>query len=416
MILDLFRQAPWLTAERIRRFALVFALCALAMLAFDFWTHAGPGHVDAHGEQLARDFVNYWSGARIADQGHATAAYDINGFLAYQRGLTAPNAEFKWYGYPPSAMLLTLPLGLLAYVPALALWLVGGALIGAWMLRAGMGWRMALLAQVATPAAFLNAYAGQNGQYSAVLLAGGVMLLDRRPWIAGVLFGLLSYKPQLGLLIPVALLAAGQWRAFLSAGVAVVGLGLASGLLLGWDAWAAFIAHTPLHRALLEHGESFWPRMPSLYAAARLLGLGNLAAYGVQALSALGAVVAVFLAWRSRAPTPVKGAALAAGAFLASPYAWDYDMVVLIFAALWMWSDGAARGFRPWEKLTTAAVIVSPLLAPAIAGAIHIQPTPILLWTWLILIVRRARAMPAGQAAATPIPAPSQAGAEFAGH
>jgi hypothetical protein len=401
MIIDILRLAPWLTAERVRRLTLVFALCTLGLIGVDFTLHAGPGHVNAHGEHLGRDFINYWAGGHLAAQGHAAQAYDIPRFLAYERSQTAASAEFKWYGYPPVAMLLSLPLSALPFVAGLAAWLLAGAAIGAAMLRARLGWRLAILAQVAAPAAFLNAYSGQNGQFTAVLMAGGVMALEKRPWLAGIAFGLICYKPHLGLLIPVALLAAGQWRAFLAAALTVVGLGLASGLLLGWDAWAGFIRNAPLNAALLEQGVSFWPRMPSLYAAARLAGLPNLAAYGVQIVSGLGAAFAVWAIWRSRAPTAVKGAGLACAAFLVTPYAWDYDLVVLTFAAVWMWAEGQTRGFEPWEKISMAAVIVSPILAPGLALALHLQPMPLLIWAWLALIARRALTRyPAGATAA----------------
>src|ERR1700679_3751882 len=97
----LISKADWLSAERVRRFALVFAAFALLLLGADAWMHTRAGLTDADGIQLGRDFVNYWSGAKLAASGHASTVYDLDGFAAFERLQTAPNAALKWYSYPP---------------------------------------------------------------------------------------------------------------------------------------------------------------------------------------------------------------------------------------------------------------------------------------------------------------------------
>ena len=63
----------------------------------------------------------------------------------------------------------------------------------------------------AFPAVFINIGHGQNGFLTAALLGGALHWLDRKPWLAGILIGLLAYKPQFGVLIPIALLAGQRW-------------------------------------------------------------------------------------------------------------------------------------------------------------------------------------------------------------
>ncbi len=70
--------------------------------------------------------------------------------------------------------------------------------------------RWAVLLLLAFPAFWSNATYGQNGFLSAALLAGATHHLDKRPAVAGVCFGLLAYKPQLGLAVPLALAATGR--------------------------------------------------------------------------------------------------------------------------------------------------------------------------------------------------------------
>src|SRR5438874_1214094 len=74
---------------------------------------------------------------------------------------------------------------------------------------------------------------GQNGFLTAALLVGGFGLLRRQPGFAGALLGVLTYKPQFWLLVPIALTAARQWRAFASAVIAAAVMALLSLAVLG---------------------------------------------------------------------------------------------------------------------------------------------------------------------------------------
>jgi hypothetical protein len=381
--------AAWLTPERVRRIALVFGFFALLIIGGDAWLHTRAGVTDMAGQQLGRDFVNYWAGAHLAAKGHAARVYDIPAFVRYERMHTAANAAIKWYSYPPVALVLSLPLAALGFVPALIVWLLSGGLICSALLARSLDWRMAFLAAFATPAALMNALSGQNGQFSAALLCGGIIFVERRPWLAGLLFGMLCFKPHLAILVPVALAAGGFWRSFAGAALTVAAL-CAAVFLLGADAWTGFLQNAPINAALLEHGEGFWNRMPSLFAAVRLLGGGVNIAYGAQMVSAVAATWFVIRIWRGAASLAMKGAALVTATFLVTPYAWDYDLVSLTFAVVWFITEAARTGFRPWEKIALAAMITMPLFLLSTAKMTHLQTGPLFLWAVLLLIARRA--------------------------
>lgn len=336
-LIPVLRDADWLTTERLRLIAVAMLTGAVVLTSIDFWAHTRHGLTDGGGEKLGRDFVYFWGAARQVAAGHAAAVYDVEAFRAYLVSLTGPDAQFNWFGYPPMAMLLALPIAALPFKLGLAVWILAGLALLAWVLSRSLGWRWAAIAAVAAPPSFLNVIGGQNGAFSAVLMAGGVLLLKRRPLLAGVLFGLLTYKPHLGVLIPVALLAAGRWRTILAAAATVAALVLATGLAMGWDTWAAFLHIAPMDRQIIEVRADMWPRMPSIYVAARWLGAGALAAYACQGVVALATAATVFAVWRSAASQALKGVALLVGVFLVTPYAWDYDMVMLPVAAAWFW-------------------------------------------------------------------------------
>lgn len=389
---DTFVSASWLTHERLLCWGIVAAVVSLALLAGDAFAHLTHGVTNGTGEQLARDFINYWSGAKLAMAGQALQAYDRSAFHLYQQTLIGPASEFKIYGYPPVLMLLCRPLAVLPYVPALMLWVVGGISLAALPLAALVGWRSALIALVGAPAAFWNLYSGQTGHFTAALLGGGLLLLERRPTLAGILFGLLGCKPQLGLLLPIALACGGYRRAFISAAATMLSLAAVSAVLLGPDIWPAFAQQMALQDRLMEAGTSFWPRMPTVFAALRLLGAGNPTAYALQALSALLAAGIVGMLWRGDSAFGVKAAALIVGAFLATPYAWDYDMIALLFAAAWLAVEARRTGFLSFEKTSVLVLLILPALTVLPVRTLNLQIGPLLLWLPLIVLARRGRA------------------------
>jgi hypothetical protein len=381
-------RADWLDAARIRRIALIFGVLALGATGADAWLHTRAGLTDAQGVQLGRDFVNYWAGAHLAAEGHAAGVYDIDGFLKIQHAHTAANAQFKWYSYPPTTLLLTLPLALMDFVSALVVWLLAGILAFAALLARALGRRWGLLAAFATPASFMNAISGQNGQFSAVLLGGGIAFLERRPWLAGMLIGLLCYKPHLAILVPFALAAGGYWRSFAAAAATAAVLIAASFFQFGPQTWQAFLHNAPLNALLMEYGVNFWHRMPTMFAAARLAGLGIGAAWAIQAVSALVVCGLTIKVWRSGASVERKGAVLILATFLATPYAWDYDLVILTLAVVWLAAEAARRGFQPWEKIALAATIIAPLIFSPLGEATHIQIGPLVMG-WLLWLAAR---------------------------
>src|SRR5690606_23392799 len=177
-----------------------------------------------------------------------------------------------------------LPLAVLPYLPALALWLAATFAGFATVLRSVAPHSVTLWLALALPAGFINMLHGQNGFLIAALFGGAMLCLDRRPILAGLLIGLLTVKPHLGLLLPIALLAGGRWRAILAAAATALAFAAASAAVLGPESWSAFLANTGTAREQLEDGLLPWSKMHTVFAGARLLGLEVLPAYLLQGL------------------------------------------------------------------------------------------------------------------------------------
>jgi len=237
---------------------------------------------------------------------------------------------------------------------------------------------------------FINLGHGHNGFLTAALLAGALLQLDRKPIVAGILIGLIAYKPQFGLLIPLVLAVSGRWRVVFAAAATVAVLALAVTLAFGPDVWSAFIASTKFTRTVvLEQGDTGWHKIQSVFSVVRMWGGGIDLAYAVQGAVTLAVAAALAWLWRSRAAFPLKAAGLLIGTVLATPYVLDYDLMLLAPAIAFLAVDGAQRGFTPYEKTALAALWLVPLVARTIAFATLVPlAVPAMLLAFALLLHR----------------------------
>lgn len=355
----------------LRKVAQTWVVIAAIAYALDLLRGTGGALVDPSGRPLGDDFINYWSGAYLAWHGRATEVFNWPAYHAFQEAIVGGAINPYHYGYPPVLLILTAPLAVFPYMPGLAVWLVTSWFAFYRALALAVPGKATLLLALATPAIFVNAIGGQNGAWSAAFLGGGLSLLERRPVIAGALFGLLIYKPHLGLLIPVALLAGGHWRAIGAAAASAGGLIVASLLLFGPDAWRDY-SHivSVIKSAVLEDGLGVWHRMISVFVFARRFGADVPVAYALQAVSAIAAAVIVARAWRKDAPAPLRNSLLVLGTFLATPYLQDYDLVVGAFVAVWLTSHATVRtDFERPAGIASSLVLLLPIVAAPLAKA-----------------------------------------------
>lgn len=296
-------------------------------------------HTDlSRGQTIGRDFAVFWSASVETWRGNALAVFDPARQQAALEQLMGHDLAFMPFPYPPYALLIFLPLAALPYLPALISWL--SLTFGAMGLAL---WRhlpprrsLLLLALALSPASMVNLVSGQNGFLSAALLCGGLLSLERRPLLAGLLIGLLSYKPQLGLLLPFLLIAGGYWRAFWMAGATVILLAAISLLFPGSSAWHLYLTEvSPQQMHLAQFGEGIFRSMiPSYFMAGRALGFDLSIAWAMQIAASLAIAAAAIWAFRQKAPFHLKCAIAMVAAFLASPYVFTYDMPIVCVAIL----------------------------------------------------------------------------------
>jgi hypothetical protein len=349
---------------RLRIIARCWIVIAFATYVIDLLGQTRDGLSDGIRRPFGDDFVNYWSGAFLAFHGRAAEVYDFVAFHAFETSVTGPNIDSYHYSYPPVLLLLTLPLALIPYVPALGVWLVATWYSFYRALKL-TGSENVLLLSLAIPALFVNAVGGQNGALTAALLGGGLMLVDRRPIVAGILFGLLAYKPHLALMLPFALIAGRRWLTVGVTGATVILLVAASAVAFGTPRWLEYANNLSLLRTLiLEDGTGVWHRMVSVFVFARRLGAGVALAYALQAASALAAAVFVVRSWLRNDEAHIRNAMVIVGTCLATPYLQDYDLVMGAFVVVWLQAEQArSRIPAQWIRAAMALIVLMPLVA-----------------------------------------------------
>ena len=380
-------EAPWLTRERARAYAGIFLVMSLAGLAV--WVALSSGGLDRLGKPLGADFIIFWTGSSMALSGHGAQVYDVAVHHAAQSRLFHRDVGYFPFLYPPIYLLVCLPLALMPYFVALAAWLAVTGLAYWRVARAWLGERFGLLPIVAFPAVLVNVGHGQNGFLTTALFGGATLLLNRRPIVAGILFGCMAYKPQLGLVIPLALMAAGRWKTIAAAAATVLVLAGLSVAVFGPDTWRAFLAISPLARAVLDQGLVAYPKLQSAFAAVRLLHGGLGLAYGIQIAVTLAACAGLVLLQRRSFRGGAEGPAMVTAALLASPYLLDYDLVLLAIPLAWMTREGVRTGFRPWEKVTLLAAFVLPIASRSIASSLGLPLAPLVIGALFVLVLRR---------------------------
>jgi hypothetical protein len=393
------RSGEWLTAARARAYSLI--VLGLSIVAFAGWIALSDRLVDRNGQPIGTDFSNVYAAGRLIWQGRSAEAYEpALQHAAEQAVFDGREVPFYGWHYPPFFFAIAFLVAAFPYAWGLAIWLAASLAGYLAAMRAILPRPETLLISSAFPAVFVNIGHGQNGFLTAALLGGALQLIGRRPWLAGVLIGCLAYKPQFGVLIPIALVAGGRWRSIGAAAATVAALLALSFVTLGGDIWHAFAESMNFTQTVvLEQGGTGWQKIQSAFSAARMWGAGVHTAYAVQITLALLLAATIAWLWQSDAAFELKASALATGSLLATPYVLDYDLVVLAVAIAFFARHGLSRGFRDYEVSLLAAAWIVPLLSRSVAGVSGIPLGLIVLLAFYAFTLRRAVRDGAGAAA-----------------
>ncbi len=344
------RDAPWLNLDRVQSYGRVLlVVCAgFFAISIDWKSTRLP---------IAHDFAAFWTAADLAVQGRALDAYGEPARQAMQA--LFGKGTYPPFFYSPVGLLIWLPFGVLPALPAAAVWIAGTAAAYAAALRALLRQPLAVVL-LAYPAVVICALYGQNGLFSAALFGGVALTLDRSPMAAGMLIGLLAYKPQLGVVIPLALMCARRFRVVAAAAATVLALAAASAAVFGRAIWSGFLASLPAAKAYNATGVPGFDRFVSPYAAARLLGGTELTGWITQACFALPACVALVWICLRRPGAGAETVVLVIVTAFCVPFLGEYDLAILAVPGAWIAAQACRSGWLPYERVALALLYLSP--------------------------------------------------------
>jgi arabinofuranan 3-O-arabinosyltransferase len=345
------------------------------------------------GVPLYHDFTNHYVAGLQALRGDIASIYDPQSLTRLQEALVGTgHARFTIWPYPPPFLLILIPFVLLRYVTAFLTWetvtLMAFVAVVYFIVRRSAAIALAL----ASPFTAWNFLAGQNGFLTASLLGASLLLLERRPMLAGAFIGCLSYKPQFGVLFPIALAAANQWRAVASAAatmMVLVGISIAA---FGTLPWVMFPRELVMQagETLAAGPNSSWGYLQTVYGLVRYFnGAATTLAWLAQGVATLGIAAIVWVVWRSRARYALKASMLSAAALAATPKTFAYDLAGIAIPIAFLATDQLRCGVLRWEQTIMLALFAGSLPILFTAGRAPLGAVIVL--TLLCLIARRQK-------------------------
>ena len=375
------------STRNLRFYGTGILIANLAALAY----HISRSLFLPDGRYSCVDFGWMWLSGKFAAAGVPGAVFDYAKFAAAQTDFFGPQncILLHHFDYPPTLLLLTYPLGFMSFGTAFVAWNL--VLLSLYLLAtyAIVPRGLAVLLALAPFSLLIDLKLGHNGLLTAALIGFTLAFAERQPLRSGIALALLSFKPQFGLLFPIALLASRNWRAFGWATAATVLFAALAAIFVGPGAWPAFLATLSGRSATLSPEPDVVLHLQSVYGLFQWIGFGAPVAWSAQVISALTVVVLVAIQWHKPTPYPLKAALLCAAALLASPYVLAYDLCVLTIAAAFLVKDGLHRGFLPGDRLGLTACWAAGISATIPAG-------PFVCAAFLFLIVRRTIRLPTG--------------------
>lgn len=387
----------WLGQDRLRVYSMAALACYVAYFAI--WAIRASVLKVPGVFPLGGDFLVFWSAAQLVLQGHPLAAYDLavlhNQELATVPLVATTQGLLPWF-YPPTFLPFVTPFGLLPYWLAVLVFL--GVSVGCflWVVSRIVPWRQAWLPCAAFPGIAVVLATGQNALLLAACAGLALTLLHSprpkrpaSPIAAGMLLALLTVKPQLALMFPIALLCARAWKSLIAMALTSLALAALALVAFGPQSYIAFLHNAAFARSVVESGAVHLERMPTLFAMVKMLHGSVVLAYALHLMGAMAACAVVAYAWSRPCSFALRAAAVLTASMLASPYLYDYDLAFLGLAIAWLASYGWREGWLPGEREGLILLWLLPLGGMLVIDRLGFQLMPVVLLLALAHIARR---------------------------
>jgi hypothetical protein len=382
------QKGHWLTRQRVQVYScallILYLVVPVAHYLHENWTHLLTP------DTFPQDYLAFWGASWLALHGHAIDAYNVDVIEALQHTIATNMAGgFPWL-YPPTFLLLVFPVALVPYTLSLVLFLGLTLVAFIAVINAIQPGKTSLLLALAFPGVARVLVSGQNSLLTAAIMGLGLVLLPRRPILAGITFGVLCIKPQLAVLIPLALLCVREWKTLTATALTAACLSAISIACFGIDTVMAFIHNMGWIENAVNSGCVALTRVPTFFAMARQLHFPTHAAYACQALSAGFAVASLVYVWLLPSAYELRAATLVCATLAFTPYLLDYDLVWYGLVIAWYCRHALKHGFRRYEREWLTVLWFAPALGTLAAQPLDVPFLPLLTIGTLGMLVSRA--------------------------
>ncbi|MGN6652477.1 glycosyltransferase family 87 protein [Trinickia sp.] len=394
----------WLTPSRLLLYSSTLIVIYAIVMGVWAWTTDGFSRSDISPPGI--DFAVFWVASHVVLHGSPWQVYSHLVFAKAEAMLlpSFQSGNFLPWLYPPAFLFVVAPFALLPLAVSYLLFVGISVLLftRATLRVSGLGQaigqpRLAALFVAVAPSVFVAAAAGQNSLLTATFAGLAVHWVNRKPVLAGFCIGLLAIKPQMAIVFPFVLIAAGAWRTFVVAAVTALSITALGVLAGGTETVHLFLLNAEFVRSvIIQHAFHFWRASPTTLAALRINGVGLTLAECAQAWVAFAAIAAACQVWRRTGDTRLRCSVLAISTLIANPYVWHYELTWLGIAMACLLSLGFKEGWLRGEQEILALAWLLPLYEYFNPYLDLPQLGPIVLLAALLVIPRRMRATAEG--------------------
>ncbi len=284
-----------------------------------------------------RDFVNYWlSGQLVFEHKTSVLFGNLDGYMVELSAHNGPQVQPRYWSYPPHFLFFTVPLGLMSYFPAMVIFMVATLALFLTSSRIFLGKLDIAALMLLSPFIVFNLMAGQNGFLTGSLMLIGLGWRKSRPILAGVAFGMLTVKPQLGILLPFLLLIERQYSVIFIALLTTAFMVLASIYAFGIESWQGYFANnlSEMKNVMWQWQGIFLSFMPSLFANLRALGISPDLAFAIHMVFAAIIFLSSAKAFLRCKDDRLRMILIIVATFAISPYSFVYDAGPLVCVAI----------------------------------------------------------------------------------
>jgi alpha-1,2-mannosyltransferase len=375
---------PILDRERLNTYPKIILL--LYIVIYGFWIFSGSGNADFAGKPIGGDFSAFWATSRMVLSGESADVYNDNKIFAVEKSIAGVDYRNP-IPYPPTFFFIVAPLALFAYIPSLILWLTLTLSAFLYVTYRFAPHALTIWLTLSFPGTFQNVIHGHNGFVTTSILGLALLIIEKHPLTAGLVLGLLSFKPHLLMIIPLFLVVGRCWRVLSGMIISLFLLASASVILFGLDAWFRFFEKIPLMMYLLQNGFLQMHQLVSTLGALLLLGIPYNIAIGIHLICSLIGIGLTAIAWYKNEPIYVKHSLLVLSVLLVTPYVNTYDLTLLALPICWIgWEAYKRTSISNTASCFLIAGWFLPVVSVSFAKHVGLQIVPFFILCMVIWI------------------------------